>query len=255
MWRLVCVTLIVFLTRTAVIADSEEPIYKAVGDKVVLKPSPSVIDPTDPITSVMWKHGRDIAAEWYGGEAFSYRHFKGRCSLNSSTGALTIAGLTRNDSGSYTAEINNRGTNATQLQVISPVSKPTVSTWCDAAMTYCVFTCEGNATEAEPISYIWGASDLLWYPSPNTYRITKEEKERSFYCMLDNPVSSRSSEFVPNPFFRRKPNWPLILLILLAACILLVCVIFITHKCKEEDVEGTPQENAEMMPNGQPAVD
>lgn len=43
------------------------------GDKVVLSPG-SV---SDPITSITWKHGPDIAVEWYGGEIVPYRDFRG----------------------------------------------------------------------------------------------------------------------------------------------------------------------------------
>lgn len=38
--------------------------------------------------------------------------------LNTSTGELTITGLTRNDSGNYTVEINNQVTKPIQLLVI-----------------------------------------------------------------------------------------------------------------------------------------
>ena len=52
---------------------TEEPLYGKIGDKAVLT-SDSVVNP---ITSIEWKHGPDLAMEWYGGETFSYRHFKG----------------------------------------------------------------------------------------------------------------------------------------------------------------------------------
>lgn len=126
--------------------------------------------------------------------------------LNSSTGALTITGLTRDDSGSYTVQINNSSiTKTTQLLVIckwryfvwslanrvcfsswiqilvvcsffflpARVSKPSVSTWCEPEMSYCLFTCEGNTTDAEPIEYLWSASDISRLSSAKVYNLTK----------------------------------------------------------------------------------
>lgn len=52
---------------------ADEPVYKAVGQKVVLTPDSGA----DPITSVTWKYGLDIAMAWHGGETDAYRHFKG----------------------------------------------------------------------------------------------------------------------------------------------------------------------------------
>lgn len=52
---------------------ADEPVYKAVGDKVVLTPD-SV---PDPITIITWKLGIDIAVEWYEDEIHPYRHFTG----------------------------------------------------------------------------------------------------------------------------------------------------------------------------------
>lgn len=53
------------------------PVYKAVGGKVVLTPSPSAVKLSDPITNITWKHGPNIAVEWYGGRNFTYHLFEG----------------------------------------------------------------------------------------------------------------------------------------------------------------------------------
>ncbi|XP_044044655.1 uncharacterized protein LOC122872452 isoform X3 [Siniperca chuatsi] len=221
-------------------------VYKAVGDKVVLTADPVA----GPITAITWKHGPDIAMDWYKGSLNSYRQFKDRGMLNSSTGALTITGLTRSDSGIYTAEINqHEGASLTQLLVISPVSKPSVSTWCDPQKTYCVFTCKGNTTDAEPITYKWGGGDTF-RESTNVHNITKEEKEPSFRCMLVNPVSSENSDPVVNPFTTRNRTWTLTCLIALVG--VSVCVFLFIYKCRKgKDVEGTPQERSVMLPGGQ----
>ncbi|XP_051283763.1 uncharacterized protein LOC127378676 [Dicentrarchus labrax] len=216
---------VVFLT--AVKANSNNPVYKAVDDKVVLKPD-SVVKP---ITSIVWKHGPDIAMQWNGNETHTYRHFKVRGSLNSTTGALMITGLTRNDSGNYTVEINNQVKSTIQLLVISHVSKPTVSTWCDPEMTYCVLTCSGNTTDAEPITFKWEAGDMRW-SSSNVHIINKDDQVEPWYaCLLDNPVSFKASDPAVNPFHRKNRTFMLTCLILVE--IVVVCIlILLIYKCK-----------------------
>lgn len=120
--------------------------------------------------------------------------FVDRGVLNTSTGALTIKGLARDDSGSYTPEINDKVKATKELRVIcewrktwmksgertgmvwlsllvfslslsARVSKPSLSRQCDAENKYCVFTCEGNTTDAEPITFRWRASDYVFESS------------------------------------------------------------------------------------------
>ncbi|XP_039979240.1 uncharacterized protein LOC120787631 [Xiphias gladius] len=172
------------------------PVYKKVGDTVVL--SPGLV--TDPISTITWKHGSAIAMDWYDNHTDSYRQFKDRGLLNGLTGELTIKGLTRNDSGSYTSEINNRVTNKTQLLVISPVSKPTVSTW-----------------------WPWRLA------SSKEYFITKPTEGPWFSCELQNPVGSKRSEQVFNPFTLRDQEVNSILGLLLAAEILYFVFIICKH--------------------------
>ncbi|CAK6984762.1 uncharacterized protein LOC128354439 isoform X2, partial [Scomber scombrus] len=144
----------------------EEPIYRKIGGEVVLTPN-SVVNP---IASITWKHGPDIAMEWYGRQTESYRQFKDHGSLNTSTGVMTITGLTRDLSGIYTVDINGKETSKTQLHVISPVPKPTISVLCE--MTHCVFSCDGNITGAEPVTYWWTAGEKRW-TSTDKHKITK----------------------------------------------------------------------------------
>ncbi|XP_078147198.1 uncharacterized protein LOC144543022 [Centroberyx gerrardi] len=187
----------------AVSADSQEPLYKKVGDSVVLSPDLSSV--TGPITSILWKHGSDLAMEWDGKEVVSYRQFKDRGDLDIPTGELTITGLTREDSGLYTAEINYKVTSQTQLRVISPVPKPIVFTWCDAELTFCLLSCDGDTREAEPVSYSWKKGDTIKIELPKQHKITKEKdfSDTLFSCMLENPVNVESSKPIRNPLIHK----------------------------------------------------
>uniref|UniRef100_A0A3Q4H6Z7 SLAM family member 9-like n=2 Tax=Neolamprologus brichardi TaxID=32507 RepID=A0A3Q4H6Z7_NEOBR len=184
---------ILLLSVGLVLSDKDS--FKKVGDKVVLSPG-SV---SDPITSITWKHGPDIAVEWYGGEIVPYRDFRGRCEVSTSTGALTLSNVTVKDSGTYTAEINNRVMSPTKITVLSAVPKPTVSKSCNPEMTICTLTCETSITnDTKPVTYSWMIGDRQTaQPSSNQLTIAKNDTgsvEKSISCQLENPVSSEKSD-------------------------------------------------------------
>ena len=54
----------------------------------------------------------------------------------------------------------------------APVSKPTLSVHCEPEMTSCVFTCDGDTTGAEPVTYLWRSGDMMW-TSTKEHKITK----------------------------------------------------------------------------------
>ncbi|GLD66602.1 SLAM family member 5 [Lates japonicus] len=189
---------VVSLALNSIDANSDTLLYGEVGGEVVLSPG-SV---TGPITNIMWKHDTDIAMGWFDGDTEAYRQFAARGSLNASTGQLKITGLTRNDSGIYTPEINNKVTSKTQLRVISPVSKPTISVQCDDQRTHCNWTCEGATEDAEPITYSWVAFDAGENISTKERTIT-ETTEAVYRCTLQNPVSHKGSELVRNPLYSK----------------------------------------------------
>lgn len=222
--------LCVFLA--AVSAQSGIEIYKKVGNDVVLKSGQS-----GTITNIMWKHGQNIAVQWDGSEVDRYRQFKERGSLNISTGDLTITGLTENDSGLYTPEINNMLKTATRLIIISPVPKPGVSKSCDNEMTSCTLSCDGDTTGAEPATYSWKSDDKV-LGSSKEQQITKDSSSSvtEFSCELLNPVSKESSAPLSNPFIIIDPpagnlnisTGVTVFISLLIAVLLLVAI----HRCK-----------------------
>ncbi|XP_018516729.1 uncharacterized protein LOC108873090 [Lates calcarifer] len=241
-------TLVVALALNSIDANSDTPVYEKVGGTAVLSPG-SV---TGPITNIMWKHDTDIAMGWFDGETEAYRQFKERGSLNASTGNLTITRLTRNDSGIYTSEINNKITSKTQLRVISPVSKPTISVQCDDQRTHCNWTCAGATEDAEPITYNWVAFDATENIVTKERTIT-ETREAVYRCTLQNPVSHKSSELVRNPLY---PTGRAIFAVFILAAVFILCLIaLITYACIKRRKAGrsdggTSEEGSPMLPNG-----
>lgn len=53
---------------------SATKVYKKVGDDVVLRPD--ALPDTSPLTSILWKHGDDIAIEWDTEGVEVYRQFE-----------------------------------------------------------------------------------------------------------------------------------------------------------------------------------
>ncbi|KAM9835900.1 uncharacterized protein ACBR49_019585 [Aulostomus maculatus] len=179
-------------------ADDVPELYRKTGAQVVLKPDLASV--TGAIKSIMWKHGSDIAVQLEGSDFVAFRQFKERGTLNNTTGELTITGLTPEDGGVYTPEINHITFSPTRLFVISSVPVPTVSASCDAEKTRCTLTCEGDVAGAEPVSYTWNLSDSSKTDSTKDYIVTKEESAGTISCTLKNPVSQESSQPIPSPF-------------------------------------------------------
>ncbi|XP_041637830.1 carcinoembryonic antigen-related cell adhesion molecule 1-like isoform X2 [Cheilinus undulatus] len=183
----------VFVLLAAVSADSGDVLYKKVGDDVILKPIPT----SEPIVNIVWKRDGNLAAHWDAPDTEADVYVRG--SLNISSGELTITELTKDDKGSYKAEINNMKAGSTNLIVLFPVPKPSVMKGCETGGAGCALLCSGNTTGAEPVNYKWNFGA--------TERETSVSREGSssfkdFSCEMQNPVSQESSDPVFNPFFK-----------------------------------------------------
>ncbi|KAM3585521.1 uncharacterized protein V6R79_019645 [Siganus canaliculatus] len=226
-------------------------VYMKIDGTAVLHPGSAH---TGNIKTVTWKHGADKAAEWSGRVSVCYRQFEGRCDLNTRTGELTINHLTLSDSGFYSAEINGYEVNTVQLQVMSPVSKPSVFTWCDPPKTYCLLTCEGTSSIPESLQYRW-KEENDWSHSVKVLNITKENKEPEFSCELKNPVSSSRSDPVQNPFITGDSWWIIAVVLVILLIVIVAVVLYYKRKdifqkgkktaAAEADAEQTPQDGVQ----------
>ncbi|XP_034754522.1 uncharacterized protein LOC117960625 isoform X2 [Etheostoma cragini] len=180
------------------------PKYFKDGGVLTLEPSPR---PTGPITNLVWKLQGNLVAEWFkdkdtGQELVPltyYRTFKGRATMNVTTGRLDIINMTKADTGLYSVEVNSVAQNERYDAVmIKEVPEPEVVTRqlvCSSASDLCMLTCAGDTTGAGPVTYSWRKGDGGW---------TDSGKDLTFTCRIQNPDSARESRPKRNPLFEKK---------------------------------------------------
>ncbi|XP_045555009.1 uncharacterized protein [Salmo salar] len=194
LWFWIC------LARTVV---SGEDLILKVGGELVLTPDKSTVP--DSITSILWKHGNNKVAEWdndFGGLDI-YAAFKERTILDQTTGELRISGLMKTDSGVYSVEFNSKLLDKTYtLSVIKAAPKPTITSSCNANQTSCTLTCEGNTTDAEPVTYSWKVGEGVWEVGGKQLIVFKSDTGNStnsykYICKLNNSVSGEGEVSEP----------------------------------------------------------
>ncbi|XP_024124968.1 V-set and immunoglobulin domain-containing protein 1 isoform X6 [Oryzias melastigma] len=230
------------------------------GSSIVL--SPDVEEPS--IISVTWKHGADLAAEWFGGSVTFYRSFKDRCSLDTKSGELTINNVKLEDGGVYTPEINNNVRAAVTLRVLSPVPKPNITHDCKPEQTKCTLTCTFHKTDdMGEVQIIWIHENRV-EKGDGALEITEETKEKTFICSLENSVSSENSTELQNPLLTDGKSGRTHIAVVLSLLVLAVCAVFLFLLYKkhpiimrffnkrEETSTNEEQENLteDLWPNG-----
>ncbi|KAM4560313.1 uncharacterized protein PAE49_012550 [Odontesthes bonariensis] len=219
----------------AVASNSEDTIYKEVGSEVALSPNADSVTATT--KSILWKEGVHLAINWEDGNTIAYRQFKERGELNTSTGVMTIRGLIRNDSGVYTPEIDGKPGTPVRLMVISAVPVPTIKRSCEEETSRCELTCDGDTTEAGPVTYKWKL-DNKDVADGKQYTIKRSQEDissiKEFSCELANHVSKRSSVHISNPFVTEpERNLSISTGVTVFICLLLpVLLLVLFHKYK-----------------------
>ncbi|XP_045061541.1 uncharacterized protein LOC121558595 isoform X2 [Coregonus clupeaformis] len=186
------------LARTVV----SEDLYHKVGGEVLLKPDKSTVP--GPMPNILWKNGENKVAEWdkdFGLDIYDV--FKERTTLDLTTGELKIIGLTKTDSGVYSVEFNGKLLDNTyKLSVIKAVPKPTITSSCNSNKTSCTLTCEGDTTDAEPVTYSWKVGEGAWEISVKQMNVFKSDTGNSnngykYICKLNNAVSGEGEVSEP----------------------------------------------------------
>nr|BAM29043.1 CD48 antigen [Oplegnathus fasciatus] len=182
-----------------------EKIYFMVGGNVTLELQPPV---SEPITTILWKHGLNLLAEWVDGEVdlTYYGMFNGRTTLNTTTGRLDIKTMSGADAGLFTVEINSKvQAQSFEAEAIKEVPRPEILVRpliCSSASDRCTLTCEGDTEEAEPVTYSWKEGDGEWKQSGKDLDIIKNGTAhvKTFSCRMTNPVSEEESGPEVSPF-------------------------------------------------------
>ncbi|XP_070834411.1 uncharacterized protein [Chaetodon trifascialis] len=189
--------------------DGDKPSYCLLGGKLTL-----VLGPTgsERITSILWKYKSDLLAEWVENVVplVYYEPFKGRATLDISTGRLEVTKMSEADLGLYTVEINNKVQGQRYLaKAIEKVPKPLV--WiqpvgCNPTSVNCTLRCDGDTSKAEPVTYSWKKGDGAWEKLGKEINIIKSETGHveTFSCRMKNPVSEEESEPKDNPLFQEE---------------------------------------------------
>nr|XP_046180065.1 uncharacterized protein LOC124011098 [Oncorhynchus gorbuscha] len=184
--------LTVFLAEAILCTVSGEQLYRKVGGELVLTPDKSTV--TDAITSILWKYGKNKLAEWdkdFGGLDI-YGAFKERTTLDQTTGELRISGLKKTDSGVYSVEFDSKLLNKTYtLSVLKAVPKPQITSSCNSDKTSCNLTCEGDTTDAEPVTYSWKRGERAWEVLDKQIHVSKSDTGKStnsytHFCKMRN---------------------------------------------------------------------
>ncbi|XP_039639588.1 SLAM family member 9-like [Perca fluviatilis] len=170
---------------------------------------------SEPLNNILWKINGDLVAEWIKDAVplAYYRTFNDRTTLDLTTGRLEIKHMTKNDTGVYSVEVNNKVQNERyNALLIKEVPQPEV--WirpltCSPASDNCTLVCDGNITEpAGPVTYSWKKDGAEWKESGKNLVITKSGTSdvKTFTCRIQNPVSVRDSKPRDNPLLDKKPG-------------------------------------------------
>uniref|UniRef100_A0A3Q3JKQ6 Ig-like domain-containing protein n=1 Tax=Monopterus albus TaxID=43700 RepID=A0A3Q3JKQ6_MONAL len=185
------------------------PVYFKVGGSLELRPQPE----HTAITGIVWRHNGDLVAEWVDKDSplTYWGVFKGRTTLNTTTGRLEIRKMSKDDAGLFTVEINKVQNESYAARVVKEVSKPTVLVKplaCSPALESCVLSCDGDTTETGPVDYYWKFGDGGWKQREKDITINKTEEMQSaktVSCRMKNLAGEKDSDPVENPFFK-EPN-------------------------------------------------
>ncbi|XP_044070029.1 SLAM family member 9-like [Siniperca chuatsi] len=258
--------LVVLLLALLNSAHAEDK-YFVVGGKLVLRPSVSVS-----LTSILWKHKGDLLAEWVQGDptVTYYRSFKGRTTLEKTTGHLEINNMSMADQGRYSLEINNAVHPPDyDVKVIKKVPQPALllgPLTCTRDSDSCTLTCGGDTAGAEPVTYSWKEGDGEWSKSGNkTMQLLKEETAhvKTFTCRIKNPVSQKESEPCSNPFFQEEGSvgvavgvsvFMLLLLLIAAGLVIWKRKRILEYFFRNKNEQVPLNASGSTSGNGQPAV-
>lgn len=178
-----------------------------VGDTVRLFPEKV----SAKITSVVWKYGKNLLAEWTDGQipVTYYSKFNGRTTLDIETGSVTFENATVSDTSTYSVEINNLVQALMyRIVIMENVPQPMVEitpVLCNSTLDMCTLICEGDVSKAGPVTYFWRMDTGEWLQCGREKEISNNQDMwtvRNISCRIENPLGGRDSDCVSNPFYQ-----------------------------------------------------
>ncbi|CAL8268768.1 unnamed protein product [Arctogadus glacialis] len=214
--------IIFLLPLNSVLGKPEE--YHAVGSNVTLQTRHG----GNKLTSIDWKHGENIAVKWVEQKTEAYRNFEDGIFLNLTNGDLTLIGVTESESGNYTVALNGKDCDTElNIKVIREL------------MRFCRYTCAGDTSQSEPVSYEWRLPNrTLLLASNKTINVTMSLTglRDELFCTMKNPLGTATttptSTAPPSPLAERTCYFvpTVILAVILVVILVVIFAVICVHR-------------------------
>nr|KAF6396359.1 CD58 molecule [Rousettus aegyptiacus] len=184
---------LVCLWRWIVLTSCDVPWrYGAVNGSVTLD-----VPGSTSFEDIMWRQDRNKVTEWRRNDVeTTYPPFRGRISLNKTTGALTIFNLQPSDGAEYEFESSGRTMTRYVLKVLEPLPSPTLN--CTSTGENITVSCEipeDYESHQAPIRYSWSCplAQCNNSPEPTMSFQKKDGFLQKILCTVSNPLVNKTS--------------------------------------------------------------
>ncbi|CAL8406886.1 unnamed protein product [Arctogadus glacialis] len=178
-----------------------EPQYFEVGTTLTLEPDVSTVP--QPINSIRWRYGTNLAVDWDSSSSTYYGSFRGRITLDPLTLRLDINRLTLADSGQFSLETNHGTVGTHEVKVIKPPPTPRIKAQPLVCEFPCALKCTADTQDLGPFSYEWKKDEGEWTEGDVLKNISSSDTPEKFSCRLKTPVrTSEASIAKDNPLYK-----------------------------------------------------
>ncbi|XP_062390821.1 uncharacterized protein LOC134078715 [Sardina pilchardus] len=186
---LISLTLILSVNPSTAIEKTK--VYGRKGGSITLLVNQQ---PMGKVTSIIWKHNKDKAAEWFEEDGVLtptyYLNYVNVTNLDMETWSLTISDLQPKFMGEYSAEVNNKDPSQSwDLIILAAVRKPAINFKDVCNVTSCTLTCEGETSQ----KLRWYDADGRQISSDSMITVQKKDQDMEYTCQLSNEVSNATS--------------------------------------------------------------
>ncbi|XP_035264758.1 hemicentin-2-like isoform X2 [Anguilla anguilla] len=147
-----------------------------------------------PPEDILWRWNKNKVVEFDQKEMVEYGQFKGRTTLDLTTGALTLTHLTEADSGEYVGELQIKGNLVEYRQMVKvfdAVGKSAVT--CQVNGPSVTLLCSGG--DRPSTQYRWEGPAIEPQPGSQLKIEAAESSDAVYTCVLHNPVGESRTDF------------------------------------------------------------